>query len=214
MNRGEVQRYAVILSPLVVIAVCHAVQRAVGSMLGVWAWMPTMLVFWGCIAGVVAWSRGAVRDWLRPPQGRWFWSALALGVGLLSVGEIASAWRVLGSPVLFWSWLGFGLINPWFEEGYWRGLLIDATRAWPVGLGVVYSTVLFALSHPLVWGVHSIALRNPAALVGLTLVGAVWGTAYWRTRSLRFTIAGHVCANLLGLAAPVLVNAHIPAALR
>jgi membrane protease YdiL (CAAX protease family) len=110
--------------------------------------------------------------------------------------------------------MAFGLLNPWFEESYWRGLLIDATAGWVGGLGIVYSTLLFALSHPLIWGVHSVALRHPAALVGLALVGAVWSLAYRRTGSLRYAIAGHGLANLLGLSVPTLLNLHVPAALR
>ena len=83
-----------------------------------------------------------------------------------------------------------------------------------MGLGVVYSTVLFALSHPLIWGVHSTALRHPAALVGLGLVGGVWGLAYWCTGSLRWTIVGHTCANPFGLSVPVLLKLHAPDGLR
>ena len=47
----------------------------------------------------------------------------------------------------------FALVNPWFEEGYWRGVL---------------------------------------------------------SRSLRWTIAGHMCADLFGLSVPVLLNLHVP----
>lgn len=90
-------------------------------------------------------------------------------------------------------------------------LLIDAAGRWKVA-GVVYSTALFAIS-PLVRGVHSVALRSPAAPVGLGLVGLVWGIAYARTGSLRFTIVGHTCANLLGLSVPMLLNRHVPAGL-
>jgi membrane protease YdiL (CAAX protease family) len=134
------------------------------------------------------------------------WTALGQGVP----GQLASP-RV-GDGLL--PLAGFGLVNPWFEEAYWRGLLIDATADWVAGLGVVYSTLLFAWSHHLIWGVNSVALRHPAVVVGLAFVGAVWGVAYYRTRSLRFTIAGHAAANLLGLSVPVLMNLHVPAALR
>ena len=81
-------------------------------------------------------------------------------------------------------------------------------------LGDGCSTLLFALSHHLIWGVNSVALRHPAVVVGLAVVGAAWGVAYYRTKSLRFTIAGHAAANLLGLSVPVLMNLHVPAALR
>ena len=175
-----------------------------------------MAVFWGTIGGLVAWAAGrdAIRRWLRAPQGGWAWSVVAVAVGLLSLGEFLANWHVLESAMVFVLWLGFGLVNPWFEETYWRGLLIDATADWVAGLGVVYSTLLFALSHPLIWGVHSVSLRHPAALVGLGVVGAVWSMAYRRTKSLRFAIAGHTAANLLGLSVPVLLNLHVPAALR
>ena len=109
--------------------------------------------------------------------------------------------------------LGFGLLNPWFEESYWRGLLIDATGGIRL-LGVIYSSVAFAISHPLIWGVHSVALRHPVVLFGLGVAGGVWGLAYWRTGSLRWTIIGHSCANLLGLSVPVLLNLYVPAGLR
>jgi membrane protease YdiL (CAAX protease family) len=210
------RRWAVIFSPIGVIALGFAVQRLAGLAMGAWAWIPTMLVFWCAVASLIRWgSRGnPARLWLRRPTGSGLWSVLALGVGLVSVRELVLGWHVLRSPTLVALWLGFGLLNPWLEEGYWRGLLIDATRDWPWGLGVAYSTALFALSHPLIWGVHSAALRHPAVLVGLGLAGGVWGMAYWRTGSLRWTIAGHACANLFGLSVPVLLNLHVPGGLR
>ncbi len=212
----RVRRWILILSPIGVIALCHAVQRILGAVLGVWAWLPTMLVFWSLVALLIA-SAGRghpMRTWLGPPRGKRLWSVLAVAVGLLSVGEFLSGWRTLASPSLVALWLGFGLVNPWFEESYWRGALIDATSNWPSGLAVAYSTAWFALSHPLIWGVHSVALRHPATLVGLGLAGAVWGVAYYRTGSLRWTIAGHSLSNLLGLSVPVLLNVHVPAGLK
>jgi uncharacterized protein len=206
----------VILSPFGVIALGHGVQRLAGPALGAWAWLPAMLAFWGAIVALIAYCGPGRRAkaWLRPPRGSWVWSVLAVGVGLLSLREFLSARHVLDSEGLLALWLGFGLANPWFEEGYWRGLLLDATSKWPMGLGVAYSALLFGLSHPLIWGVHSRALRHPAAVVGLVFVGIIWGLAYRRTGSLRWTIAGHACANLFGLSVPVLLNLHTPAGLR
>jgi membrane protease YdiL (CAAX protease family) len=202
-----------LLSPVAVIALGNAVQHVAGRTLGAWAWLPTMLAFWAATAGVIVWARrdNPPKNWFAPPGGGVVWSALAAGVGLLSAREFAAGWRVLDSPAFFVLWLAFGLVNPWFEECYWRGLLIDAAR-WK-GVGVIGSTIVFVLSHPLIWGVHSPALRHPAALAGLGLVGAVWGVTYWRTGSLRWTIVGHSCANLLGLSVPVLLNVHVPAGL-
>ena len=210
---NDVRRRFVLLSPIAVIGLGHAVQHVAGRALGAWAWLPTMLAFWAAIAGVIVWARrdDLPRNWFAPPRGGVMWSVLAGCVGLLSAREFAAGWRTLDSPALIGLWLAFGLVNPWFEESYWRGLLIDAA-AWK-GVGVIGSTILFVLSHPLIWGVHSPALRHPAALAGLGLVGAVWGVTYWRTGSLRWTILGHSGANLLGLSVPILLNLHVPAGL-
>lgn len=210
------RRWVVILSPIGLIALGHAVQVLAGPALGAWAVVPTMLVFWATIAGLVLWyGRGQLpRAWLERPRGPRAWSIVAVAVGLLALRQFLAGWPVLKSPPLFALWLGFGLINPWFEEGYWRGLLIDAAGGRLKGLAVAYSTLLFAASHPLIWGVHSVALRHPAALVGLVLVGGVWGMTYWRTGSLRFTLVGHACACLFGLSVPVLLNLHVPSGLR
>jgi uncharacterized protein len=206
------RRWATLLSPILVIAVGMGTQHAVGRHLGAWSWAPTIVAFWCCIAGVIAWTRQhrPIRSWFAHPRGGWMWSLIAVGVGLVSAQEFMSGWRTLLSSSVLVSWLVVGLVNPWFEESYWRGALIDATGRWKL-LGVVYSAATFALSHPLIWGVHSVALRRPAGMVGLAVAGTVWGVTYWRTGSLRWVIVGHACADLLGLSVPVLLNLYLPA---
>lgn len=210
-----VRWWVVVLSPLALIAACAGMQRALGPALGAWSWLPTMLLFWAVIAGVVAWARrdAPLGTWLARPRGGATWSILAVLVSVGAARELLAGWRTLECPSVLALWLVFGLVNPWFEECFWRGLLIDAAGRWKAA-GVVYSTALFAISHPLIWGVHAAALRHPGALVGLALVGAGWGTVYARTGSLRWTIVGHACANLLGLSVPILLNLHVPSGLR
>ena len=207
-----VRQWVTLLSPIVVVGVGMASQHAFGHVLGAWSWVPTMAIFWCSVAGVVVWARPpqSIRSWLARPQRGWMWSLIAVGMGFASVHEFMSGWRTLLSSAVFVPWLVVGLVNPWLEESYWRGALIDAAGRWKM-LGVVYSAMAFAASHPLIWGVHSIALRRPAAMVGLVVAGTVWGVAYWRSGSLRWTIVGHGCADLLGLSVPVLLNLYLPA---
>lgn len=208
------RRVVAALSPVVLIGVCAAVQHACGPVLGAWAWAPTMVVFWTLIAVAITGTAGArtfVR-WLQPSQGRWPWAALGLGVGLLSLPGFVGHWRVLQDPLVLGFWLAFALVNPWFEEAYWRGLLMDATRSWGVPASVAYSAAWFAVSHPLVWGVHAVAMRQAPVFAALLFVGVAWSLVYRCTGSLRWTIAGHMAANLLGLAVPVLLNLHDPTA--
>ena len=209
---SRVRRYLICSSPLAVIAAGHLTARLAEPVLGVWAWLPTVLVFWSTLALLIAWGGGgaAIGAWLRRPQGNWRWPALALTTALIPLPILLSNWQVLGSVWVWLPWLAFACINPWFEEGYWRGLLLDASREWPGWLCVPYSSLVFALSHPLIWGVNSIANRHPAVLVSTFVMGLVWAMVYRRTRSLRWAILSHGIVDLLNLAIPVFMNLYTP----
>lgn len=201
-------------SPVFLVAVCAVVQVVAGAFFGVWAWVPTMLCFWLLIALFLRSFSGATTVWSRfgPPVGSPVWSILAVGAGLFSLHGFLGHWKLLAAPHLIIAWLAFALVNPWFEESYWRGLLIDSTEAWGRAPSLLYSSAWFALSHPLIWGVHSIPLRKPEAVAALFFVGLLWGLAYQRSGSLRWCVVGHALANLLGLAALVLLNLYDPTA--
>jgi hypothetical protein len=180
--------------------------------LGVWAWLPTMLLFWAAIGALIHRVGGvaAVKRWLQPARGARVWCLLALVMGLLSLPGFLKHWNVVRPPTVLFLWLTFSFVNPWFEEGYWRGALLDATERWGGLLSVSWSATWFAMSHPLIWGVHSVALRHWVVLPVLAVMGVVWAIAYRRSGSLRWPIAGHMCANLFGLSVPVLLNIHLP----
>lgn len=200
------------LSPVPLIAICIAAQYAFGTWLGIWAWVPTMLVFWTLIIAIIWFvDASAVARWLQPSRGSILWAALGIGAGLLSLPNFLAHWQIIIEPSVFFFWLAFSLINPWLEEAYWRGLLMDATAPWGAVLSITYSAIWFALSHPLVWGVHSTAMQQWSVILALLFVGIIWGLVYRRTHSLRWTIAGHMLANSLGLAVPVLLNMYNPA---
>jgi CAAX protease family protein len=209
-ERGR--RLFAVLSPILLIAVGRVVQQVVGRVLGVWAWVPTMLFYWASIAGVIVWVGGvaSIARWLRPARGPWAWRLLAVTVGLLSLPGFVKHSDVVRPPAMLFLSLTFAVVNPWFEEGYWRGVLLDTTARWGGLLSVSYSAIGFAVSHPLIWGVHSVALRQWAILPVLAAVGAAWAVAYRRSGSLRWPVAGHMCADLFGLSVPVLLNLHVP----
>ena len=205
------QLYAV-LSPFLLVAICACVQFFAGRLLGVWAWVPTMLCFWATIAWFTREVSGyaAALDRFKKGAGGFAWPAIAIVAGLFSLHGFTSHWALLSEPRLIVAWLAFALINPWFEESYWRGLLMDATASWGKPLSLLYSSIWFAASHPLVWGIHSLPLRKVEAVGALLFVGLLWGAAYQRTGSLRGPVAGHMLANLFGLAALVLLNLYDP----
>jgi uncharacterized protein len=83
------------------------------------------------------------------------------------------------------------------EEGYWRGLLLDAASGWPAWLATAYSALFFGASRALVFGFREETLTWLAGFVGSLLAGLTWGLVYHKTRSLRLPILGHFLQQLL-----------------
>ncbi len=206
------RRRLILLSPIVIIGVGRSIAYLAGVVLGIWVWIPMVLVVWGMFGFMIAWSGGqeAIRRWLRPPQGAWGWSVLATVVGLIPLSVFILGWNLFPSVWIVLAWLLFALINPFLEEGYWRGLLLDNTTNWPGWLGVLYSTFFFAINHPLTLGVYSIANRHPAVVISTVVMGLAWGVAYRKTHSLRWTIFAHMLTDLLNLSILAFLNIVVP----
>lgn len=198
------------------IALGHATARLAGSALGpdlqVFTWVPVTLVQWTCFGLFIA--LGAGRDgvvrWLRTPGGDARSAALALAVGLIPLPILITSYGLLDSVPIVLLWLAFAAINPVLEEGYWRGLLLDRTSGWPAWLSIGASSALFALNHPLAYGVFSIANAQPATLVSTFIMGVVWSFVYRRSGSLRWPIAAHVVTDLCNLAVLAFMNLYVP----
>lgn len=158
-------------SPLALVAICAFIQFMAGHFIGVWAWVPTMLGFWLVIAFLLHKYPRSSRKRFQRASGSLFWSVLAVLAGLFSLHGFSSHWTLLAGTPLIAAWLVFALVNPWFEESYWRGLLIDATVSWGKPASLLYSSAWFAVSHPLIWGIYSLPLRKPEA-VGALQVGS------------------------------------------
>ena len=134
---------------------------------------------------------------------------LAVVVGFIPFIVFLQNWRLL-SPVWVWlPWLLFALINPWLEEGYWRGLLMDAASDWKAAKSVLYTSAVYAASHPLMWGVNSFANREWVVLVSTFIMGVFWAIIYRRTGSLRYAVLSHVLVDLFNLSVAIFLNLNI-----
>ena len=202
----------VLLSPLLVIGIAHLTTRFAGVYLGVWAWIPLALVYWATMIFFIMRNGGrqAIVKWLQPSQGRWGWPVLALAVGFIPFPLILYHWQLLIPTEIWTMWLAFALINPWLEEGYWRGVLMDATDHWPTWVRLFSTSIVFAASHPLMWGVHSDLNLAPEVFISTFIMGLAWSAVYYVTKSLRWTIVSHILVDLFNLSVPVFLNLYIP----
>ena len=205
------KRNLILLSPLLVIACGHLFARVCVRFLGAWTWLPLMLVYWALLLGCVL----GAREWpllvaaYKRPSGRPWWLA-GLAVGLLPLPLLLLHGRLLRDPLLTCLWLLVAVINPFFEESYWRGLLGEATGSWPAWAACLYSSLLFTASHPLMWGVFSVDNRNWQAWASLLVMGLVWSAAYRNRRSLRAVTASHALVDLCNLSVFAFLNLYLP----
>jgi uncharacterized protein len=201
------KKRAVLLAPVFVIAVGFLTALLFSSLLGVWAWVPLIAVYWAlCLAIPVFLGKADVKSYFSRPTGIVLWPVLSLVVGLIPLPIFIFNLQIVTSPLLIALWIGFALINPFFEEIFWRGYLLEAlpfNRKW---LRAAYSTGLFVILHPLSFGVFSPANRNWMMLVSLVIMGAVWSAVRLKTKSLWWTVVSHILVDLFNLAVFVFLN--------
>jgi membrane protease YdiL (CAAX protease family) len=120
------------------------------------------------------------------------------------------SWQLITPLQIFIPWLILGLINPFLEEFYWRGLMLDMTQTWPKWIPVLYISLFFALNHVFGIAFTSIGAGNPIFLINTFVLGVLFSIIYLKTKSLRWLIIGHGLADLLGLSIPVFLNLWVP----
>lgn len=209
-NVAQSKRWVLLFSPILVVGLGYLIARFTGAIWGVWAWVPILVYYWGILIALIFWGGGleAIRRWLQASRsGRWLWVWRGLSlflpalffptVFLPSLPYLNKWWIVL-------LWVFLGMVNPWIEEGYWRGLLMDAASGWPGWLAGLYSAFWFGASHPLILGVNGgDAIKGIPGFIGTFIVGLVWALVYRQTRSLRWPVFGHFLQDMF--APPILV---------
>jgi uncharacterized protein len=202
-----------LLSPVLVIALGFGLAELSTSRWGAWSWVPVLLFYWAVLIALIAWgaSGAVIRRWLGPSKtDRWIWAwrvlslvvpALFLPTAFLpGLASISGGWV----PIL---WFGLGAVNAWIEEGYWRGLLLDAASGWPGWLAVSYSAICFGACHPLLLGWQAGDTgRWLTYFLGTMLAGLIWGLVYRRTGSLRLPILGHFLQQMFAPPYEVLIQ--------
>jgi len=96
------------------------------------------------------------------------------------------------------------LVNPFMEEIYWRGLASRISSHSIVSF--LFSTLGFAASHPLIFGVNSPGIRGWVGFAGTCLVGSTFWICYRRTNTLRGCVIAHFLIDVAGMAVFILAD--------
>lgn len=205
------KRITLLGSPLLVISTCHLVARWSASRFGIWAWIPLQAAYWSLLA-LICCSSGQLASliaaFIRPSK--WKWWLVNIGVGLIPLPILLRNTSLFRMHALIAYWVVIAVLNPFLEEAYWRGLLGSLSASWATLVSLSYTSLFFALAHPLLWGVFSIGNRNWQTLAALVVMGAVWGGTFRRTRSLQAVTLSHCLVDIGNMTVWVFMNLYVP----
>ena len=193
----------VLLSPFIIIAVNVIVALVFGKLIGKWAFAPVILIEWILFAFFINRYGGVdkYQRWLGKPKGSWGWLILCIVIGLSTLPIFIQHFRLLDHWTLILPWLLIALINPFMEEFYWRGLLLDHTQHWKRWVAVIVTALLFALNH-YVFAINADLFKGLPVFISTLVMGIIWALVYVKTKSLRWTILSHFLVDFLNLSVP------------
>ncbi|MGB4769848.1 MAG: CPBP family intramembrane glutamic endopeptidase [Chitinophagaceae bacterium] len=193
----------VLLSPFIIIGVNILVAFVFGKLIGKWAFAPVILIEWILFAFFIHKYGGSSKyqRWLGKPKGSWGWLLLCIVIGLSTLPIFLQHFRLLNSISLILPWILIWLINPFMEEFYWRGLLLDHTQHWKKWIAVLATALLFAVNH-YVFAINADLFKGLPVFLSTLVMGLVWTLVYLKTKSLRWTILAHFLVDFLNLSVP------------
>ncbi len=199
-----------VLAPPAIILLGFLVALTANALIGAWAFIPLALVYWLSIICVVKPDRESFSELVRKSQSRSVWHFLPYFPALFTLVAFIWGLRVITiTPLLTALSVVFILVNPVLEELFWRAWLLPQLP-WGEAVNVAYSTLMFTLSHYLMWGVFSITIRSRMMFMPLVIMGGLWSVAFLKTGSLRHCIIAHALVDTFNLSVWVFLNLYIP----
>ncbi len=205
------KKVGIIVSPIIIIAIGFIIASFSSLIMNDWAIIPLAIIYWSLsLFYSFRFKRQSLRAYFSKPKGSTAWFILALVVGSLPIFILIRNITILNNPIVLITWLIFALINPFIEEIYWRGVLVDNLPFRGQWASVGYSTLLFIASKPLMWGVFSVAGRSLTILLPLGIMAIVWSIVYIKTKSLWWSITSHFLVDIFALTGVMLLNLYMP----
>ncbi len=211
MNSSKVKtnfwdRYFILISPIIVliatkitVEVCkHYFQTQI-------SWIPSFIGYYLSILFVLFIAQKkqlvSIKDIfnlsLKPtPNIRWILigvvlpALIPLNVFILKIGNVPYQYIIY---ILI-----FSIINPVFEEGFWRGLL--SYLPYKKASVVLYSALLFGFSHYWFWH-HwfNIPIVTVTTVISTTIMGVLWMYFFQKNKKIIYLIISHFFVDFFNL---------------
>lgn len=199
-----------VLNGIAVIGIGVLVSFVFSRFIHEWAFIPLALTYWGSILFVTRYKLTEIRDLFQVRQGSKAIKILTYVPCLFCIVSFVWGLSVISiDPLLCVLTIIFVIVNPIMEELMWRKYMMDHLTYKPV-FKIIISTVLFTISHPLMWGIFSVTIRSTIMIVPLLVMGIIWGISYDKLKSIKHCIIAHGIVDLFNLSIWVFLNLFIP----
>ena len=197
----------VIASPFLIIATNIVVAYVFGQIIGKWAFIPMILIGWTLWLFFILKYGGteSIKKWLKKPERGFGWGVLALIIGLIPLSVFLLHYDTLTNWQIILPWILLAIINPWIEEFYWRGLLLDYTKNWSNWISILFTSLLFAANH-VAFGINSKVNSGFEVVISTLILGLVWAIIYKKTKSVRWLVLSHFLVDFLSLSTPAFLD--------
>jgi len=175
-----------------------------------WAWIPIILFYWIVIALLIYFDYKKNKknpvDYFKGFRFKLSTVILSLLVGLIPLPIFFKYFHLFDTGYLIVLWILVAIINPLFEEIFWRGYLLDYSPKIPFWIKAIVSSLLFAVAHPLTWGIFSANMLTVEMFISVFTMGIVWSFVYKKSESLLLPYISHLLVDLFNCSVLAFLN--------
>ena len=204
----ELSRFLII--PIIIISVGCIVAIIFSQFIGTLAWIPLVLTYWSLIFYVIykdsKKSGKQIIDYFKIKKFKWYLFLIALIIGFIPFPIFLWSYKYFTTSFLLISWILIALINPFFEEVFWRGFMLEKGENISFWIKALISSLLFTLSHPVMWGVFSKAMLSKELIISVFIMGLAWAFIYKKSKSLVLPYFSHLLVDVFNCSVLAFMN--------
>jgi membrane protease YdiL (CAAX protease family) len=194
-------KWLLLASPVLIVGFLRLIAMVLYPIKSNWVWVPFVLLYWLIIFILIKiyTPHLTIREVLNKPAGSWGWALVALVVGISGISFCLNNLEYYRIPEYVTAGIILALINPFFEETYWRKLMLDNFSNKPVM--VIYNSVIFGLLHLFSFSIISTPNQEFLIFPITAVLGLIYSLVYLKTGSLRYVIISHFIMDIFGFSA-------------
>lgn len=111
-----------VFSLFIICLLGFALVLAFKGLMGKWVFIPLIVIEWCVLAFFILkfGRKESIQKWLSKPAKSYLWPVFSISLGLLSILIFVAFHHLLSGWEIWFPWIIVALVNPWFEEFYWR----------------------------------------------------------------------------------------------